>query len=51
MRTSVAHLTRNIKFTTGPSNDWGFSFIQYGYYDIVENKTVIRTGKVQLSGV
>jgi hypothetical protein len=50
-RASVAHLTRNIKFTTGPSNDWGFTFIQFGYYDFIDNKAVIRTGKVQLSGI
>jgi hypothetical protein len=45
-------LTRNIKITSGPDSGWGFTFIQYGYMDkLKDNTTVIRTGKVNISGV
>lgn len=31
MRTGVAHLTRNIKITSGGDEGWGFTLIQFGY--------------------
>lgn len=52
MRAGVAHLTRNIKFTSGPDDGFGFSLIQFGYLKKLDNGTsVVQTGKLKLTGV
>ncbi len=51
MRTGVAHLTRNIKIAAGNDTTWGFTLIQFGYSTVIDNTTVISTGKMTISGV
>jgi hypothetical protein len=51
MRTGVAHLTRNIQITAGVDTNWGFTLVQFGYSSVIDNNTVISTGKMTLSGV
>lgn len=51
MRTGVGHLTRNIKIVAGNDTTWGFTLVQFGYSTIIDNATVINTGKMTLSGV
>ncbi len=52
MRTGVAHLTRNIKITSGTDEGWGFHLIQFGYLRTLDdNTTKIQTGNMTLVGV
>lgn len=51
MRTGVGHLTRNIKIVAGNDTTWGFTLIQFGYSAVIDNVTVINTGKMTISGV
>lgn len=51
MRTGVGDLTRNIKIVAGNDTTWGFTLIQFGYSMIIDNVTVINTGKMTISGV
>lgn len=51
MRTAVGHLTRNIKIVAGNDTTWGFTLIQFGYSAVIDNVTVINTGKMTISGV
>jgi hypothetical protein len=51
MRTGVAHLTRNIKIVAGADTTWGFTLVQFGYSELIQNQTVVSTGKMTISGV
>jgi len=51
MRAGIAHLTRNIKISSGPDDDWGFTLIQFGYLRTIAGVDIIETGKMKLSGV
>lgn len=56
-RTAVGHLTRNIRFISGPDSGWGYRINIFGFQDtywdegIEDNVTVVRTGSVDISGV
>lgn len=51
MRTGVGHLTRNIQIVAGNDTTWGFTLVQFGYSTVINNTTLISTGKMTLSGV
>ncbi len=51
MRSSVGHLTRNIKIVAGDDENWGFTMIQFGYSRQLDGANVINTGKMTISGV
>lgn len=46
-RASVGHVTRNIKFISGPDNGWGYSVMVYQMWD----GDINRAGQATLSGV
>ena len=46
-RASVGHVTRNIKFVSGPDNGWGYSVVVYQMWD----GTINRAGQAIFSGV
>lgn len=46
-RTTVGHITRNIKFVSGPDNGWGYSIYVYQLWEDVYS----RTGVVTLDSV
>lgn len=46
-RASVGHVTRNIKYTSGPDSGWGYSVVVYQMWDGKIN----RAGQATLSGV
>lgn len=46
-RTSVGHVTRNIKFVSGPDSGWGYTVVNYQIWE----GNQARTGDLVLSGV
>jgi hypothetical protein len=46
-RTGVGHITRNIKFVSGPDYGWGYRVIGYSYADGL----IMRTGNLNLNSV
>lgn len=38
-RTSVGHVTRNIKFVSGPDEGWGYTIVVYQMWDDVKSRT------------
>lgn len=46
-RASVGHVTRNIKFTSGPDEGWGYSVMVYQFWDGKIN----RAGQAIISGI
>lgn len=46
-RTTVGHVTRNIKFVSGPDNGWGYTIYVYQMWE----GTNSRTGMASLSAV
>lgn len=46
-RASVGHITRNIKFISGPDNGWGYTIVNYQIWEGAK----ARTGELMLSGV
>lgn len=46
-RASVGHVTRNIKFISGPDNGWGYTIVNTQIWDNLKS----RTGNIIVSGV
>lgn len=42
-RTTVGHITRNIKFVSGPDNGWGYSIYVYQMWEDVYSRTGVVT--------
>lgn len=46
-RASVGHVTRNIKFVSGPDSGWGYSVVVYQMWD----GKISRAGQATINGV
>ena len=46
-RTSIGHVSRNIKIISGEDNGWGYSLVGYGFKD----GSTLRVGTVNMFGV